>query len=314
MERYSRRAVFPFHRRTPALDGSTKYGPLTVNCPCTSGFSPSGGSFTHMHASPGDQPDIGGAGTRVVGLAALANGWRTGRARVVVRSTLDRRGMDARTGRRAAGQRLPANEAGPDEWLSRVERKSGSRLARPSPRSYGPVSPASTRRSSLPRSRPTALNRTTAPTPHALPDASDTKAGRDMSFRRFQATSRPDTGGRATPARGRSRRRILSAVVVAMMTASLLGAVPGLAVAGQVNPAVDPGVINGRDVGQRARAGRCRPTSDRTSRSSTRACRPARSRRRSTRSPPQQVDNEMGTQRYALLFKPGTYGTAERAA
>src|SRR5205823_8596018 len=24
----------------------------------------------------------------------------------------------------------------------------------------------------------------------------------------------------------------------------------------------------------------------------------------------QQVDNEMGTQRYALLFKPGTYGTA----
>src|SRR6476619_2471529 len=25
----------------------------------------------------------------------------------------------------------------------------------------------------------------------------------------------------------------------------------------------------------------------------------------------QQVDNEMGTQRYALLFKPGTYGTAE---
>src|SRR5690348_13375839 len=25
----------------------------------------------------------------------------------------------------------------------------------------------------------------------------------------------------------------------------------------------------------------------------------------------QQVDNEMGTQRYALLFKPGTYGTAD---
>ncbi len=25
----------------------------------------------------------------------------------------------------------------------------------------------------------------------------------------------------------------------------------------------------------------------------------------------EQVDNEMGTQRYALLFKPGTYGTAE---
>jgi len=24
----------------------------------------------------------------------------------------------------------------------------------------------------------------------------------------------------------------------------------------------------------------------------------------------QQVDNEMGTQRYALLFKPGTYGSA----
>ena len=25
----------------------------------------------------------------------------------------------------------------------------------------------------------------------------------------------------------------------------------------------------------------------------------------------EQVDNEMGTARYALLFKPGTYGTAE---
>ena len=28
----------------------------------------------------------------------------------------------------------------------------------------------------------------------------------------------------------------------------------------------------------------------------------------------QQVDNEMGTQRYALLFKPGTYGTRRPAA
>ena len=28
----------------------------------------------------------------------------------------------------------------------------------------------------------------------------------------------------------------------------------------------------------------------------------------------EQVDAEMGTNRYALLFKPGVYGTAERAA
>ena len=36
----------------------------------------------------------------------------------------------------------------------------------------------------------------------------------------------------------------------------------------------------------------------------------ARSRRRSTPSPTQQISNQFGTQRYALFFKPGTYGTA----
>ena len=45
-------------------------------------------------------------------------------------------------------------------------------------------------------------------------------------------------------------------------------------------------------------------------RSSTRRCRPADIQATVDAVAAQQVDNEMGTQRYALLFKPGTYGTA----
>ena len=70
----------------------------------------------------------------------------------------------------------------------------------------------------------------------------------------------------------------------------------------------------GRACSRRSRSRGPRPprgrTSARTCWCSTPACRPARSRRRSTRWRRQQVSNQFGTQRYALLFKPGTYGSA----
>ena len=72
-----------------------------------------------------------------------------------------------------------------------------------------------------------------------------------------------------------------------------------------------PHVMRRRPVPDRPAGAR---TSGRTSRCSTRRCRRRDIQATVDAVAAQQLTNQFGTQRYALLFEPGTYGTARRSA